>query len=228
MRRRWQLDEVHVQGGEIGIQVYEPKSIDFKIAMNQMPVDDWVPDDWREHVAGLATATIHWSGRNPKLERSGGEANLRIDEGRVDGLPFLQKIATLTNDKSLERLSLNVCQLDLEWRYPQIDIKHLVIEDKGGFRVEGEVSARKESLRGTIELGVARRLLDWLPDANHVFPREHDGYLWTTVHLSGTIDSPQQDLSERIMETLEEHPTAALTLFFRQIGTALRHAFGED
>jgi hypothetical protein len=96
------------------------------------------------------------------------------------------------------------------------------------FRADGEVSVHKESLRGTVELGVARRLLDWLPEANEVFPREHDGYLWTTVHLSGTIDAPRQDLSERIMEALKAHPTAALTLFLRQIGAALRHAFGQD
>jgi hypothetical protein len=206
----------------------EDKSIDLKIGMEQLPVDDWVPDDWREHVTGLATAQIHWSGRNPKLESSGGDASLRIDEGRVYGSPFLQKVATLMSDKSLERLTLNVCQLDLEWGYPQIDIKHLMIEEKGKFRAEGEVSVHKESLRGTVELGVAHRLLDWLPEANKVFPREHDGYRWTTVHLSGTIDAPRQDLSERIMEALKEHPTAALTLFLRQIGAALRHAFGQD
>jgi hypothetical protein len=48
------------------------------------------------------------------------------------------------------------------------------------------------------------------------------------VHLSGTLDEPQQDLSERIMEAIREHPTAMLKLFFQQIGESLRHAFGTE
>jgi hypothetical protein len=206
----------------------DDRSVDFKFNIDAMPIADWLPGDWREHLAGAATGKIHWTGENPKLEYSGGDATLRIDDGRLSGLAFLKKIAELANDKSLERIKLNDCKLDLEWRYPKIDIKRLVMEEKGTFRAEGEIIVRKEYLRGTIELGVARRLLDWLPVANEVFPREHDGYMWTTVHLSGTVQAPQQDLSMRITEAIKEHPTAALALLFRQIGVTLRHAFGEE
>jgi hypothetical protein len=208
----------------------EDKSVDFKIGMEQVPIDDWVPDNWREHVSGAATAKIHWTGKDPKMASSGGDATLRIDDGRIRALPFLQKIAELANDKSLERITLDVCKLDIEWRYPKFEVKHLVIEEKGKFRAEGEVVAREESLRGTVELGVTRRLLNWLPAAvvTEVFARENEGYLWTTVHLSGTVENPQQDLSERIAEAIKEHPTAALALFFREIGAWLRHAFGKE
>src|SRR5256885_11900171 len=41
------------------------------------------------------------------------------------------------------------------------------------------------------------------PKPEEVFPREHDGYLWTTVHLSGTIDAPQQDRSEEHTSELQ-------------------------
>lgn len=206
----------------------EDKSVDVKVEADQLPVGDWVPQDWKANMSGLAAAKIHWTGKDPKLEHSSGNATLSIVDGRIYGSQFLQNIAALANDKSLERLNLTTCELELKWQYPQIDLKRLVLEEKGKFRAEAEVYAHKESLRGTIELGVAPRLLEWLPVANEVFPREHDGYRWTTVHLSGTIDAPQQDLSEKIMEKLKEHPTAALTLFFRQIGSSLRGIFGKD
>ena len=114
--------------------------------------------------------------------------------------------------------------------YPKIDIRRLTLEEKGKFRAEGEVIVRKELLRGTIDLGVTPVLLEFLtvPVVKEVFPRERDGYLWTTVHLSGTVEEPQQDLSPRVMEAIKEHPTAMLKLFFRQIGESLRHAFGRD
>lgn len=58
-----------------------------------------------------------------------------------------------------------------------------------------------------------RHLLDWLPHPEEVFPKEHDGYLWTTVHLSGTLDAPQQDLSPLIMEAVKDEPGAAVGLY---------------
>jgi hypothetical protein len=208
----------------------EDRSVDFRITMDRVPINVWVPADWRQHVRGFATSKIHWTGKDPKMENANGDAELRIDGGQIHGLPFLQKIAALTKDKSLERLKLDVCRADTEWHYPRIDLKRLVVEEKGKFRAEGEVLVRKESLRGTIELGVAPRLLDFLtePVIKEIFPRQKNGYVWSTVHLSGTIDEPQQDLSPRIMEAIKAHPTAMLKIFFRQIGESLRQAFGGD
>lgn len=208
----------------------DDRSVDFRFTLDRVPIDAWLPVDWSEHVSGLATSKIHWTGKDTKLENSGGEAELQVDEGRIYNLPFLEKIATLVNDKSLQRIKLNVCRFDAEWHYPSIDFKRFAMEEKGKFRAEGEVFVRKESLRGTIHLGVAPALLEFLaaPVVKEVFPRESDGYLWTTVHLSGTLEEPQQDLSARIMEAIREHPTAMLKLFFRRIGESLRHAFGSE
>ena len=68
--------------------------------------------------------------------------------------------------------------------------------------------------------------IDWLAKPEEVFPRRHDGYLWTTVHLSGTTDAPQQDLSPRIMEVLKENPGATFGLLLRQFGEWLKNVFG--
>jgi hypothetical protein len=208
----------------------EDKSVDFKIDMDRVPVGDWLPETWREHITGAATARIHWTGKDPKMASSGGDATLRVENGRIGNLDFLRKIATLADDKSLENIQLSTCQVDVNWRYPKFDAEHLIIEEKGKFRAEGEVIVRKESLRGTIDLGVTRRLLNFLPApvVAEVFPRDRGDYLWTTVHLSGTIENPQQDLSERVSTAIKEHPTAALTLLFRQITASLRHAFGNE
>ena len=54
-----------------------------------------------------------------------------------------------------------------------------------------------------------------------VFIRQRRGYLWTTVHLSVTLDAPQQDLSPRIMKVFKESPTAYLGLLFRALGARL-------
>ena len=216
---------VHAEG-KAGTR--DDKSVDFKISFDRIPVSDCVPSGWRENVKGAATGKIFWKGQNPKLETSSGEASLRVTDGEIAKVAFLEKIAALTGEEALEHLELNECKLDLEWRYPNAEVKNLLVEDKGKIRAEGRVTIREKMLGGAIELGVARGLLDWLPDAEEVFSREHDGYLWTTVHLSGTLDSPQQDLSPRMVDALEESPAAALGMLFRGLGEWLRNAFGGD
>ena len=61
-----------------------------------------------------------------------------------------------------------------------------------------------------------------------VFGRQRGGYLWTSVHLSGTIDQPKQDLSPRLIELFKESPGAYLQLLFRQFEGWLKETFGGD
>ncbi|HWM26432.1 MAG TPA: hypothetical protein VNP98_16570 [Chthoniobacterales bacterium] len=205
----------------------EDKSVDFKVKFDQLPIREWLPASWREHVAGEAGGNIHWRGKNPKLESASVQGSLRVQGGRVRSLPFLQKLASITGKKSIEELELNECSAEVDWDGPMVEIKNIAVEDKGKFRLEGLVSVRKKALDGAIRLGVAREYLEWLPRAEEVFASERDGYLWTTVHLSGTIDQPGQDLSPRVIEVLKESPGAFLGLVFRQIGDWLKNAFGE-
>jgi hypothetical protein len=149
--------------------------------------------------------------------------------GRADHLPFLEKFSDLTHQKSFEHLDLTDCSLNFTWRYPSIGIKDIALEEKGKFRVEGAIAIDRRALRGAIQLGVARKHLDWLPNPEEIFsPDKGRGYLWTTVHLSGTIDQPGQDLSPRIIELFKDSPGAYLQLLFRQFEDWLKQTFGDD
>ena len=57
----------------------------------------------------------------------------------------------------------------------------------------------------------------------HAFRR--GGYRWTTVHLSGTVEQPRQDLSPRVIETLKQSPGAFLGVILRQLGEWLEQTF---
>jgi hypothetical protein len=175
----------------------------------------------------LATGDGHWSGEKPKLEASQVRGSLRVADGHVNRLPFLEKLSAITGKKSIEQLELNECSAELVWKHPQLEIKNIAVEDKGKFRIEGALTIREKSLGGAIRLGLAREYLEWLPHPEEVFASEKAGYLWTTVHLSGTIDRPEQDLSPRVIEALKESPGAFLGLTFRLIGDWLKDKFGE-
>jgi hypothetical protein len=192
-----------------------------------VPIPQWLPQEWKGRVKGSGFGDLHWTGKDPKLESSSGEGSLRIREGRIGDVPLLQKLAELSQKKSFERLELTDCSVRFAWRYPEIDIKDIFIEEKGKFRIQGEISIKRRLLRGTLRLGLTRAYLDWLPNPEEVFSRREDSYLWTHVHLSGTIDHPVQDLSPRIIELFKESPGAYLGLLFRQFGDWLKRAFGD-
>jgi hypothetical protein len=206
----------------------EDKSVDLRATFDRLPIQTWLPAKWKGHVSGSAFGDIHWAGKDPKLESSSGEGSLRLRNGRIDDLPLLEKLAELAQKKSFEHLELDDCSLTFAWRYPKIDLSDIAIEEKGKFRIEGDISIERRRLRGTIRLGLTREYLDWLPNPEEIFNREGSGYLWTHVHLSGTIDEPAQDLSPRIVELFKESPGAYLRLLFRQFEGWLKRAFGGD
>ena len=214
--------------GAGGVGIGKDKSVDFNVSFDRLPIRGWLPSNWKEHFAGSGAGAVHWTGNNPKLESSAGEGSLRVSDGRIDQLPFLEKLATLAQKRSLEHLRLNDCSLDFAWRYPKIEIKNIALEEKGKFRIEGAIFVNRGSLGGAIALGVALEYLDWLPKAEEIFTRERGGYRWTTVHLSGTVEEPKQDLSPRILELFKQSPGAYLRLLFRQFEGWLKRGFGGD
>jgi hypothetical protein len=204
------------------------KSVDLRANFNQVPIRPWLPAEWKEHLGGSAFGDLHWAGKDPKLESSSGEGSLNVSDGRIDNLPVLEKLAALAQKKSFEHLALTDCLFSFVWKYPKIDIENIAIEERGKFRIEGEISIEQRRLRGTIRLGLTREYLDWLPNPEEVFSRNQGGYLWTNVRLSGTIDDPGQDLSPRIIELFKQSPGAYLRLLFRQFEEWLKKGFGGD
>ena len=53
---------------------------------------------------------------------------------------------------------------------------------------------------GTFQVGVTPGSLQWLPGSQgKVFTASRDGYLWTSMRLTGPVDSPTEDLTPRLV-----------------------------
>jgi hypothetical protein len=215
--------DIHAHGNA---GIGEDTTVDLEIKFERLPIGPWLPASWKEKFSGDAFGRVRWTGKNRKLESSSGDGALRVRGGRIDNLPLLQTLATIAQKKSLEHLRLDDCAFEVRWSYPKIDIDKIDIEADGKFRMEGKISINDHSLGGAVQLGISREYLDWLPNPEEVFTREEGGYMWTTVHLSGTLDHPQQDLSLRIIEALKESPAAFLAAILREITEWLKSAFG--
>lgn len=205
----------------------EDKSVDLEINFERLPIGPWLPTSWKGKFSGDAFGRVRWTGKDPKLESSSGDGALEVRGGRVDNLPLLQNLATIAQKKSLEHLRLDDCAFEMRWSYPKIEIEKIDLEARGKFRMEGKISIKDDSLGGAVQLGISREYLDWLPHPEEVFTREQGGYMWTTMHLSGTLDRPEQDLSPRILAALKESPAAFFAAILREITAWLKSAFGD-
>lgn len=200
----------------------ENKNVDFNFAWQRLPLSQWLPADWRNNVAGNASGDLRWTGRDYKLRSATMDGSLNIADAQITGVKLLGEIAALANRPDLHRLELTECHGRFRWEQSNIDLRDFVIEQRGKFRIEGDINVKDRRLGGKIELGLTSNYLTWLPQAEGVFARQADGYAWTTVHLSGTLDSPQQDLSPRILDALKQSPGALLGAALRQFSAWLR------
>jgi hypothetical protein len=202
--------------GQAGMR--DDKSVSAEMDFSGIPVDPWVPNAWASLFRGVAFGEVVWQGSDLTLERSSGRGNFRIEGGRVAGAPFLDDAAAVTGKKSIEEIKLSRFAFTFAWKYPQAEVNEIDIEAKGVFCLQGTVEIDNRRLNGTLQLGATPQYLEWLPRAERVFARERNGYLWTTVRLTGTVDDPREDLSPRVAELLKKSPGAAIGIFFRRIG----------
>jgi hypothetical protein len=202
----------------------EDKSVDFTIEFDKLPLREWLPSNLRGHIAGAAEGHVHWRGSNAKFEQASVQGSLRVRGGQLRDLKWLDEIASIAKEESLAELKLNECAAELIWEKGAGELKKIQIGAEGKFRIEGALTLRQNALGGELQFGLAPAYLKWLPNTEEVFMRERGGYLWTTVHFSGTLDAPQQDLSPRLLAALKETPGAFLGAMFRALGEWLKGA----
>ncbi len=79
------------------------------------------------------------------------------------------------------------------------------MEAKKLFRIEGHFAVEDKEIDGTFQVGATADVLDSIPGAREkVFTEARDGYLWTSMKLSGPLNHPREDLKERLVVAAQE------------------------
>ena len=85
-------------------------------------------------------------------------------------------------------------------------ITNLVAESKGLLRLEGNCTiAAGGAISGTLRVGVTPQTLQWLPGSRErVFTVVQNGYVWTDVEISGSLQDLREDLSSRLAAAMRD------------------------
>jgi hypothetical protein len=162
-------------------------------------------DAWKPKLGGVAEGDYEVSGRPGAAVLSKGM--LRVKSGVVQALPLLERVADFTHAERFRRVVLDEAAGDVEAQGARTRVTNLVLQSNGLIRVEGDLLIQGRTLDGSLLVGVSPETLRWMPGAqNHVFTDVNagkvPGFVWTRVQVSGTIDSPRENLSNRLLAAM--------------------------
>ncbi len=167
-------------------------------------VQEILAEDWKQRLMGPLEVSFEVTGRPDRDARVTGD--LQIKDGVLTALPVLDRIAAYSNTARFRRLALSEASLEFEKVGKNVRLTNIVLASEGLVRLEGSMTLDGDVIReGNFRLGITPGTLGHLPGAEtKVFQRGELGLLWTPLTISGTLDSPQEDLSERLIEAAGE------------------------
>jgi hypothetical protein len=89
-----------------------------------------------------------------------------------------------------------------KWRYSDgaYVFTDFVMASEGLIRLEGDFSIKGKAIDGLFRLGLVPGTLASIPGAERdVFLPGERGLLWAPIRITGTLDDPKEDLTDRLM-----------------------------
>ena len=129
-----------------------------------------------------------------------------MNNGVLTALPILDRIAAYSNTARFRRLALSEAKLEFEKVGSSLELNNIVLASEGLVRLEGSMRLDGDVIKkGDFRVGITPGTLAHLPGAETiVFQRGDLGLLWSPLKISGTLDSPQEDLSDRLIAAAGE------------------------
>lgn len=157
-----------------------------------------LPEDWRQRLTGNVAGDFSVVDEGEGVVVRG---EVELPDAVLTGLPLLDALGAYGGNPRLRRLVLSEARADFRWSEDGWEVFDLVLASDGLLRVTGGFRAgADDSLDGQLRVGLTPGTLALIPGAEtKVFLPGEGGMLWTTVQLGGTVDDPEEDLSERLI-----------------------------
>ena len=128
------------------------------------------------------------------------KGTLHLKDGVIESLSMLKLIADYTKMQRFKRLALHKVSADFVIKGNRLEISNLILQSDGLTRLEGTfIVEDRKIIKGQFLLGVTPGTLRWIPGAKQkVFTNSKNGFLWTPLEITGTLDEPRENLSARL------------------------------
>ena len=197
---RWLGDSEVTSRGELSFD--KARGWSFSGTVNNLELRYVISQSWQGRVIGVLNADYDVMGRpaEPVLFKS----KVKISSGVLQNLPVLDRIADFTRTDRFRRLVLDEATGHVEHQGDVTKITNLVLQSNALVRVEGDLLIQGQALNGNFFVGVFPEALRWVPGAQGLVfteqrPNGPPGFLWTHLHITGTVGDPKEDLSNRLL-----------------------------
>lgn len=154
-------------------------------------------EDWAKRCIGDMRTDFTIDNRTGQPSAYG---RLDITNGTLTALPLLDSLAAYADTRRFRVLVLNDAHTDWHWKDGTLVFSNIVLSSDGLIRLEGALIIRDGQLDGTFRLGLAPGTLATIPGAEtDVFSAGERGLLWTSLRITGTLDDPKEDLTDRLI-----------------------------
>ena len=190
-------DDGHVTGlGEVSF-ADDRARLDLDLKLSGIDVENVAKPDWKNKVKGTIRGPVNISG---PVEVPAYRGTLHLEDGVLEAIPILEKIAKYTRTNRFRRLVLDQAQADFTMLGDTLKLRNIQVESDGLTRLEGKIDKSGESITGVLQVGVTSGTLRWIPGAEQkVFTEKRDGFVWTTMNLGGTVAKIEEDLTGRLI-----------------------------
>jgi hypothetical protein len=167
-----------------------------------IPLKEVLSEDWKLRLTGLIEGDLKIQGSRQTTPSVKGDVYLK--NSVLTALPILDQLATYTGVERFKRIILDIASAEISGSGETRKFEKIVIQSNGLMRLEGNLSILNGQLDGQFLVGVTPETLRWIPGAQqHVFTATNSsgtpGMIWAPLHITGSIDAPREDLSERLI-----------------------------
>lgn len=137
------------------------------------------------------------------------EAVVRASESnilQIHHLPMLDELSKLLSNPRFTSPRFDPgSHMRISRDVETIELSDLDFRAEGILRLRGELVEQRGKLSGSLEVGLPDALVgsSSSPALARLFTRGADGYRWATVELSGTAQTPKDDLAEQLQAARE-------------------------
>ena len=183
-----------------GVGIVGNTDLDLNVDIADFPVSPLLPSDWRARLSGNANSSLHLTRPDAPNAPWKVEGQGHLDGAVLEGLPALDQIATFTQTTDYRTLKLQTVSTDYVFTPAQWDFTNIAIEAPGLIRVEGQLTKAGDALAGKLNLGVPPAKIAIIPGAQtEIFTETRGAYVWTPVVIGGTVESPTEDITPRLL-----------------------------
>lgn len=173
------------------------KTYAFEGGVSDVKCGDIFNEDWAKRFTGGVASDFTIDNRGGQPVARG---KLRIRNGTITALPMLDALAAYADTRRFRVLTLTEASTEWRWKNGELFFSNLVLASEGLIRLEGGVIIRGREIDGNFRLGLVPGTLAGIPGAEtHVFAPGERGLLWTPLRITGTLDDPKEDLTDRLV-----------------------------